>query len=964
MYNSLDEEDPIMPCSGLPTTLGHEQYGYCQAGTSAALEESDGTQVDGDLLIGIPGPYHWTGGAAKKDLANEFTSTWYRSRMLSNKNKPLPPVSLYSYAGMSVAVAEFTEGKKTYLAGAPRSKDKGEVLLFHTNDTDDGLDIFNADDILQGELFSSLFGYDILPVDLNNDGKKDLIVSAPFYHAKGVGGVIYIYENDGSGINTNSKRKMIKSRKMPEKECMELNCEHARFGFSLAHVGDLNYDDFQDVAVGAPYEGRGVVYIFQGSRDGIKEEYVQRIEASDLITNSQLKSFGYSLSGGIDMDNNAYPDLVVGAYESNAAVILLSRPVIQIHSTVGSSPELIDPSITTCEGTSRDLLCFDVIAKFRFTAKPEDKFTERYAINYKIEAERFTGKRFVRVFFKNSPNPNDEDKNYYAEGRVQLYAQSNPSMKEIKQKVFVKKSNRDFLNPIQFKLTVELEENIPPPINPSNPNMPNLNQYPILDQSTSEVTFPVDFLKNCGEDQTCTSNQEVRAFFKDLEPDEDDSTVSVLSIGVRKELEVRVLLTNNGEDAHESTLTVTIPEKLSYIGTNKEGKKYGCDRVEMTTVVCENMGNPLKNGVEEALTLRFNPLALTPTPEPLEIHVQVNTTSKEIDVSDNSVILKLRAIVKAEMEVTASSDPEQVLYGGEVVGESAIRYEDEIGQPVTHTFQVLNKGSGTVPRSKLVIEWPYEVYNTHFPQGKHLLYIMQEPSVTNAKCTIDPKYVNPLGIELRVDRNVNEVGSNPGTTVEVDGATEAPYEVDTTEAQNLRRKKREAKYETVVKAKEISVGQQKIRRVDMVCNSTAKCFKIFCDLNLLRAQDSAVIRIRARLWNSTFVEDYRNVDQVLIRSRGTLFIDPALNIEQDKTDDDMADAITTAQPDIKIAEPPGIPLWIIIVAAIGGVLLLVILVIVLWKLGFFKRKRPEDMDMIQADFKKRKGKGAYDDDDM
>lgn len=36
-----------------------------------------------------------------------------------------------------------------------------------------------------------------------------------------------------------------------------------------------------------------------------------------------------------------------------------------------------------------------------------------------------------------------------------------------------------------------------------------------------------------------------------------------------------------------------------------------------------------------------------------------------------------------------------------------------------------------------------------------------------------------------------------------------------------------------------------------------------------------------------------------------------------------------------------VPIWIIIVAIVAGLLLLVLLTLVLWKLGFFKRRRPD-----------------------
>ena len=41
---------------------------------------------------------------------------------------------------------------------------------------------------------------------------------------------------------------------------------------------------------------------------------LQVIYASSF--NSQIRTFGWSLSGGMDMDNNDYPDLLVGAYDS------------------------------------------------------------------------------------------------------------------------------------------------------------------------------------------------------------------------------------------------------------------------------------------------------------------------------------------------------------------------------------------------------------------------------------------------------------------------------------------------------------------------------------------------------------------------------------------------------------------------------------------------------------------------
>ena len=49
-----------------------------------------------------------------------------------------------------------------------------------------------------------------------------------------------------------------------------------------------------------------------------------------------------------------------------------------------------------------------------------------------------------------------------------------------------------------------------------------------------------------------------------------------------------------------------------------------------------------------------------------------------------------------------------------------------------------------------------------------------------------------------------------------------------------------------------------------------------------------------------------------------------------------------AYPDrLDTGESPAVPLWIIIVSVVAGILLLVLLILILWKCGFFMRKRPD-----------------------
>lgn len=72
--------------------------------------------------------------------------------------------------------------------------------------------------------------------------------------------------------------------------------------------------------------------------------------------------------------------------------------------------------------------------------------------------------------------------------------------------------------------------------------------------------------------------------------------------------------------------------------------------------------------------------------------------------------------------------PEQVFYGGEVVGESAIKHFDQIGHEVTHKYVVDNAGPWRVDELQVEVLWPYQVENGK-EKGKWLLYMTEHPMV-------------------------------------------------------------------------------------------------------------------------------------------------------------------------------------------------------------------------------------------
>jgi integrin alpha 8 len=98
------------------------------------------------------------------------------------------------------------------------------------------------------------------------------------------------------------------------------------------------------------------------------------IFASEI--NSNLRTFGWSISAGMDLDNNEYPDLLIGAYESNNAVYLKSAPVVHLDSEVQFqvASKQVDLNTKNCrlkDGTNVPCVDVEVTLKYDGVGVPD-----------------------------------------------------------------------------------------------------------------------------------------------------------------------------------------------------------------------------------------------------------------------------------------------------------------------------------------------------------------------------------------------------------------------------------------------------------------------------------------------------------------------------------------------------------------------------------------------------------------
>ncbi|NP_937864.2 integrin alpha-L [Bos indicus x Bos taurus] len=478
------------------------------SGISADLSEGHG-------VVGAVGAKDWAGGFL--DLKADLKSSTFVG------NEPLTVESRAGYLGYTVTWLP-SRGTMSLLAtGAPRYQHVGRVLLFQQPKRGGPWSQIQEIDGIQ---IGSYFGGELCGVDVDRDGETELLlIAAPLYYGEQRGGRVFIYQ------------KIQLEFQMVSELQGETGYPLGRFGAAIAALTDINGDELTDVAVGAPLEEQGAVYIFNGQQGGLSPRPSQRIEGTQMF--SGIQWFGRSIHGVKDLGGDGLADVAVGA--EGQVIVLSSRPVVDIITSVSFSPAEIPVHEVECSYSTSNQKKEGVNLTVCFQVKSLISTFQGHLVANLTYTLQLDGHR-------------TRSRGLFPGGKHKLIG--NTAVTPVKS-CFVFWFHfpiciQDLISPINVSLSYSLWEEEG---TPRDPRALDRDIPPILKPSPHLETKEIPFEKNCGEDKNCEAD--LKLAFSDMRS-------KILRLTPSASLSVRLTLRNTAEDAYWVQVTLSFPQGLSF----------------------------------------------------------------------------------------------------------------------------------------------------------------------------------------------------------------------------------------------------------------------------------------------------------------------------------------------------------------------------------------------------------------
>uniref|UniRef100_A0A7N8XPV2 Integrin, alpha 2b n=1 Tax=Mastacembelus armatus TaxID=205130 RepID=A0A7N8XPV2_9TELE len=550
-------------------------------------------------------------------------------------------------------------------------------------------------------LVASYFGHSLAVVDINSDGLDDVLIGAPLYMDR----VMEQLQERGQVV-VYLQRKHTSFSSQPDQSLIGFSL-YGRFGSALTVLGDLDMDSYQDVAVGAPWSGdreQGQVFIYLGNSNGLS---VTPSQVIDSPLPSSRMAFGFTLRGGADIDDNGYPDLLVGAWAADRAFVYRSQAVIRSRVSLCLLPDFLNPDIKLCHQENTPVSCFHIQMCVYVSGH---RIPQETALKLELHLDKMKQPMARRTLLLSTNQAQDT---------MILRVQREVGMACVNQTAYLRSEEeiRDKLSPIFITTNISLF---------------NTTQHALLHGQT-HAAAQTRIVLDCGDDNICVP---------DLKLSAEAVSDSVL-VGEDQSVVLSLSAENDGEGAYETELVVRIPEHTHFQihcvylqGVNRLVCVQRKDN--QTVIVTCDLGNPMK----PRQTLRSDLLFSVGRLEEVESHVTfvLRIRSKNsVNPCSNEVSVKVQVKAEATLEIRGGSSPPDIVLPlpdwQPAMNPGSL---GAVGPLVEHVYELRNYGPSGV-NARLMVDFP-STWRHHY-----LLYIFTNASEESLSCrTLNASQIDPF----------------------------------------------------------------------------------------------------------------------------------------------------------------------------------------------------------------------------
>ncbi|XP_012553768.1 integrin alpha-8 isoform X1 [Hydra vulgaris] len=695
----LDVKYSTSPCE--KELLDNSKFGYCLAGFSSAAGNISGYTT---YFIGVPGTYFNKGtlfGLISTSIASKPTKLQFTEVQSEKDNGTI-------YIGYSVAWGKitFNSTQGDVVAGAPRANElTGKVFIYVVRFTiGDYMYSFSSPNNQVGEYF----GASVCVVDINNDGKDDLFVASPFYTVVADEGRVYFYINNKNTLSFSL-------------QLAPTSIQGARFGSSIGKVGDLNNDGYQDIAIGAPMDGadnRGAVYIYNGGSQGISNsgKPSQIIMASDFSTIG-LSGFGSSISNGLDVDGNSYPDIAVGAYSSGKSFIIRTRPIITLYDKLETNVSLIplDDYASNCIGPdSKKYYCIEF--------KPNLKY-EGKAMSFDLELTLEIEKRF----------PTNKRGLFFEDGILKDTITKNALL--TKSQIF------PFSVIVYIVILGDFDINEPITITTKyksidKPSGCGSELCPIIDVfGTLSSSLQLNYLKDCGSDSICQIDLVSSAKLVLLGVAQQEQII----YGSVYQIRLDASVVNLGETAYQPILKFGYNGDLQVDSIEKNGIPIKWEK--LPNEVSFLLQYMLKQNEKVDIAIKFSMPKTSPSSDIYSFTFEALAKGIDLNPENNKAMISKPTKVETCVRVNGNVEPSVVLFYDNAVMPGNNPDLSEIGAEVKYMFFVQNSGFFAVNNLSADVDLVVKKAE----KGLDLIYVVNM-MINGKECTQKVNPLNPFNL--------------------------------------------------------------------------------------------------------------------------------------------------------------------------------------------------------------------------